>query len=471
MYSYLNPDFTYSKSARDMGEAFKSLRLEGVGKLLMESERLHDGIALHFSMPSVHGATITGYHARRRWRDPTGPRSFPSNRDGWVRLINDLGLQFEFVASEQIAQGTLDGPEYRVLVLPFSMALSAEEAQALRSFVERGGILIADAAAGMMDEHCTWVEDGILNDLFGISPAPSSKRSFDSVEGQLALTEEGRRWPLDLAPDALAEMEILEPVKATTGAALMRTGDADALIVRQVGSGWAVYLNLMLDRYSRGRRRGTGVAAYRTVVGGILSHLGVAPAAQVFEPGPVPLTRATMARYRLGDSLALAIVKDNVGIEGQDGVTVYDDALLGRVLKQDITIKLPRTYHVADVRTGETLGYTDTVNTSILVGGALVLGLSDSEGRVSVSGPDSAALGEHPEFTVEVSAPHGAVVRCHVFGPDGSLLPAYCKNLLIEGDAGKVVLPSALNDPAGDYTLRATDVITGATAETTIRLQ
>ena len=40
MYSFLDPDLTHSQSARDMGAAFKSLKFEGVGKLLMESERL-----------------------------------------------------------------------------------------------------------------------------------------------------------------------------------------------------------------------------------------------------------------------------------------------------------------------------------------------------------------------------------------------------------------------------------------------
>src|SRR5438034_3488938 len=64
MYSFLNPDLTYSASARDLGEAFEALRFEGVGRLLMESERLEDGIAIHSSMPSVHAASILGYHGR-----------------------------------------------------------------------------------------------------------------------------------------------------------------------------------------------------------------------------------------------------------------------------------------------------------------------------------------------------------------------------------------------------------------------
>ena len=111
MYSFLDPDMTYSQSARDMGAAFKSLKFEGVGKLLMESKRLGDGIAIHYSMPSVHGASILGYHQRSSDDDDEAPKetslSFPANRDGWVRTIKDLGLQFDFVSSEQVEQGSL----------------------------------------------------------------------------------------------------------------------------------------------------------------------------------------------------------------------------------------------------------------------------------------------------------------------------------------------------------------------------
>jgi hypothetical protein len=54
--------------------------------------------------------------------------------------------------------------------------------------------------------------------------------------------------------------------------------------------------------------------------------------------------------------------------------------------------------------------------------------------------------------------------------PDGRLLPSYAQNVVMEGDEGTVLLPSALNDPPGDYTLRVADVITGASATTKVRL-
>src|SRR5215213_7618963 len=189
MYSFLDPDMTYSKSARDMGVAFKSLKFEGIGKLLMESEREQDGVAIHYSMPSVHGASILGYHRRSSDDDDETPQdkmavSFAANRDGWVRAVKDLGLQFDFVASEQVEKGGLPSGKYKVLILPLSLALSAEEAQAVEAFAQGGGVVIADAGAGVMDEHCAWQPNGQLNELFGIASAPANERSLKGSAGE-----------------------------------------------------------------------------------------------------------------------------------------------------------------------------------------------------------------------------------------------------------------------------------------------
>jgi hypothetical protein len=51
------------------------------------------------------------------------------------------------------------------------------------------------------------------------------------------------------------------------------------------------------------------------------------------------------------------------------------------------------------------------------------------------------------------------------------MLPVYASNVLMDKGSATIVWPSALNDTAGVYTLRATDVLTGATAEARITLK
>jgi hypothetical protein len=263
-------------------------------------------------------------------------------------------------------------------------------------------------------------------------------------------------------------------VKAVGGVALSRIGDADTVIARPVGRGWAIYLNTLIDHYPIQRAKNFGGTAHRALVNILLEHAGVRPGIEIQSPDGKRLTRALVARFRFGDAEVLAVVKDNIAAEavaGQDGVTIYNDAGIGRIAKQEVTIKLPRNYHVTEIRTAKRLGLTGVIRTSLATGDAVLFGLNHTEDAISLRGPDSAGLGEKLEFTITSSRPGRRLVRCHIFAPDGSFIPAYAKNLLMENTSESVVIPSALNDPAGVYTLRVTDVVNGATAEARVRLK
>src|SRR4030095_5946149 len=181
-------------------KAFSSLRSEGVGKLLMESTRQQDGIALYYSMPSVHAASILGYHQRSSDDDDEvtdkARLSFAANRDGWVRTIKDLGLQFDFVSSEDVAKNQLSNEKYKVLILPLSCALGEDEVKNIEAFVSQGGVVIADVAPGWMDEHCAWRESDSLNKLFGITADAARQREIKNSVGDVRVTDEGAQWSL-----------------------------------------------------------------------------------------------------------------------------------------------------------------------------------------------------------------------------------------------------------------------------------
>ena len=110
------------------------------------------------------------------------------------------------------------------------------------------------------------------------------------------------------------------------------------------------------------------------------------------------------------------------------------------------------------------------VHSSILVGDALVLGLSPEVNELKLEGPVSARPGDHISLALTSNRPGRSLVRCHVYAPDGSRLPIYSNNVLVDG-RGTFALPFALNDPTGKYVIRATDVITGAVVERAIELR
>jgi len=136
-----------------------------------------------------------------------------------------------------------------------------------------------------------------------------------------------------------------------------------------------------------------------------------------------------------------------------------------------VTIKLPRRMYVADVRSGKQFGNTDVVHTSILIGDALVLGLTSEPNGIRMEGAATAQRGDHISLKVASTTPGTSLVRCHVFLPDGSRSPIYSRNVLVQNGAGAFILPFALNDLPGKYVIRSTDVMTGAAFEKAVDLR
>ncbi len=210
----------------------------------------------------------------------TSAVSFPANRDGWVRVTKDSGLQFDFLSSEQLEKGSLASGRYKVLILPLSMAVSPAEVKAIEAFVRNGGAVITDAAAGMMNEHCAWRQGGLLNELFGISTPASDKRGLKRAGGEVTVTADGTKWGLDAKN--LAGLTAAEAgVRAAGGAALLRIGAADAIIARRVGRGWAIYLNTLFDHYPMLRGKQFGGGAHRALVNILLDRAGIRPEIEI----------------------------------------------------------------------------------------------------------------------------------------------------------------------------------------------
>lgn len=159
-YTLLNPDLTLSEQGRALAEAFGRLE-SGIGRVFMNSTVHEDGIAVHFSMASMRGAWITdGKIAADLGDSDKTSRNFAElmkRRDEWTRALERQGAQFRFLATEQIEAGMLD--KYKVLILPYSIAISDKEAREIERFMDRGGLVYGDDQTGRMDAHCRWRKD------------------------------------------------------------------------------------------------------------------------------------------------------------------------------------------------------------------------------------------------------------------------------------------------------------------------
>jgi len=155
-YAFYSRDLRTTPWAEQITETIREIN-GGVGNLLITARRQQNGIAIHYSPASFHTETILGGKERVE-----SPRAF-------CNLLEDLGLQYDFMSKEQMAQGKLK--DYKVLVLPYSRAISEGEAKAIREFAAKGGTVIADGEAGAMDGHCRSATTNMLEGVTLARPA------------------------------------------------------------------------------------------------------------------------------------------------------------------------------------------------------------------------------------------------------------------------------------------------------------
>ena len=164
-YTLLNPDLTLSEQGKALAGAFGRLQ-SGIARVFMNSTVREDGVAIHFSMASARGAWITdGKIAAELGDSDKTSANFAElmkRRDAWTKSLERQGVQFRFLATPQIESGMLD--KYRVLILPYSIALSDREAAEIERFMDRGGLVLGDDQTGRMDAHCRWRKQAALVD-------------------------------------------------------------------------------------------------------------------------------------------------------------------------------------------------------------------------------------------------------------------------------------------------------------------
>ncbi|MGI8958443.1 MAG: beta-galactosidase trimerization domain-containing protein [Bryobacteraceae bacterium] len=258
---------------------------DGIGKLFLNSLRLHDGIAIHYSQASmqVHWLLDNVQNARE-WMLHSGAERhshFTGVRNSWTKLIEDLGLQYEFVGRGRIEEGKLATGQYRVFIMPQSLAVSVGEAMAIRQFVRAGGLLIADCRTASMNEHGRDVGQGQLNDVFGIQHVKGQTR------GQ---TAEGRADEalLHLSGKQLHVVVGDETVGVTSGKPLAQSGSVPLVIVNDFGQGKAVFLNLEISSYAYERLQPHSSTSLLNLLEGVLGLAQIEPRVRVMDANGKP---------------------------------------------------------------------------------------------------------------------------------------------------------------------------------------
>jgi len=275
---------------------------------------------------------------------------FARVRDSFVRIVEDLGLQFNFVSYEEIENGELIKGGYKVLLLPQSVAMSREECRQIEEFVRTGGTVIADNMTATMDEHCKRLPYGQLDGLFGIKRGGVRWRP-EAVGGSL---------PSDV-PGAVPLRVYETDITLTTGKALHLIDGVPAVIENRMGKGRAIYLNLDMHDYGKLRLTLPKSRSYLDLFGRLLRESGIEPPVKVLDPTTgQPLPCVEVWRYGGEDSDYIALMRNpEFDADSLRDVGYPDNSELERSVR--VLVILPRRARVMDVRTGEELGVIDRV--------------------------------------------------------------------------------------------------------------
>jgi len=443
--SMYNPDQTYGPTAADMAPIIKEFQ-SGVARLLRSARRI-SLIGMHYSHASIRGAYISG----AAWR-------LSQDRAGWLSVMDRLGFQCEFLPAAQVEAGELLKRDYPAFILPYSVAVSDEEAAELRRYVEAGGLLIADGKAGLMDEHCATRKSAALDDLFGVK-RPSVNPLTPLRAGTAELTQDldtCRLKGLDFNDESA------DPDLALAGGQALGTlGGAPIFIVRKLGKGTTVLTNFFLNSFSQRVKLGAESPLVE-VARNALALAEVRPIVTVRGEGtPTPRPASTVC-YASGDALLAGSILGGAG-QGADW-------------SAKLIFSFPKEGHIYDVREGKFVGRGRTAGKELLTGDAALFALMPYRvERVVVSLEQPARkVGETILYGVKVETDGGqpgpGVFRVEVIGPDGQPRPHYGLNLTTRDGRAKGSLGMALNDAPGKWTIKVTDYVTRVSGTATFDL-
>ncbi len=432
----LFPDMRPTPQFQWLAENFRELR-GGIAKALLSARRLDDGIGVYYSQASVHAGTLLG-------------RQFAQAQWGFMRWIEDNGLQYRLLAGRQAVKHGIPG-DIRLLFLPLCAALGPGECAALRRFVERGGVLVADSAPGLLDQHCGLSDSPRLDALFGV------RRHGLPKPGPAAMTLTGGglegSCPLPVADSRLA----------TAGAeAWARGGKTPCVLVHTAGKGRTVLLNTRAEQFLEIHSNGRS-AQVRPLMQRILALAGIAPRVRVVrEKDGTPLPACEIVRFQAGGILYVCLLRD--------------PAVTG-TRPEPVVIELPAKTEVVDVRAGKRLGRMARVRTELAPGDPKILALLPGLPaglQVVCSAGGRVFTGRGPvRFELRLTGMHGALAGPHVIhvdvlasraGGKSAILPEYSRNLRIRAAAAAFTLPLVPGDRGRTLRVRVRDVSCGLTA-------
>ena len=450
--TFYHPFDWYYPQARWVRDLTRPLR-EGIGKLLIENQPIQtEPIAFLYSQPSLYMMGIIG-----KTLDPTNPQmllntSIQRTRQSLQKMFLDAGVQFGWVSEQDLQEGNSRGA--KLLILSSCVALAPETCKALEKFVASGGIVVADLAPGVWDDHGSPHQPGQLDELFGV------KR-----DGKFQLKAMPSDWGVgtfENEPDFIIRDQWFigqyyeKTLKVADGRALGRhifgpkEDQAPAFIFKRHGKGVAILTNYLESEYRRVADRWQKV-----LVKALLQLAGIRP--------QVVLRDMVAGGTPIDDGVIVS--------RWEDGPAEYFGVLLERGRRT--RVELPREGYLYELVRGQSLGHGKQVDLDLRDHAyAIVAVMPRQVGDLKIRG-GRAKRGE--SLPLRLSLASGGltvkhVVHLTVLRPDEKNYYGLTRNVVIRNGDWNGALPLALNDPAGIWRITAREVVSGAISEVAVEV-
>jgi hypothetical protein len=409
---------------------------DGLSRLTKITKSNPDKIAIHYSMPSHRlNYALTG----------GTEKYFRFNRAGWAWLLKECGLGYNILSSRQLECDRLRRENFRVFIMPSSMAMADKEIKAVIEFIKSGGIVLADYAPAIADSRLI----------------PRQKAGFDELLGFSNIDKK-----LDFNAD-----------KTAFGLGIVEKGIAPWTI-KKIGKGHLVFVNLDMSSYLLDKEKfcalrnspGTEIPLKKKLLA-VLGDLGIRPNHKIRTVDGKYVSRLSSHTWTDGDALYIGMVKagnPQKAIYDKSGVFLgYKKQKKKKFDQVDLRVGIDNALHVYDSRSGKYMGKTKNIKTTIKECDMNFLAcLPYKVVSLDVSTPDSVKQGEVLTCKVSALTEGGQkagkhVIRLEWFAPDGQYLDYYSKNYVADGGKINIHINTAFNDIIGTHKLVLRDVATG----------
>ena len=471
---YLNSDGTPTKLGLSCKPVYNEL-ISGVIKQYTYTSERPAKAAIHYSHASITAFwELEISKMKADWVNRgSGTDRFDSDffrlRESAVKVFEDNQAPYKFTAYAELENGEFENDGINILFMPQSIAISKKEIQAVKRYVNRGGIVIADCSCALMDEHCKELDDGAMNEFFGISGTCIEKTLSDKKLAPVDSIPAEFEWAKSLT--CISELSsAVTGISVTDGAIplFINENGTPAVIVKNHGLGKSVYLNLDITDYHRWRLKANEGDNIRKIFKVLFEIAEAVP----YTPFTAAVDEKNSSKLEIfnrhSGNMELIAVHRNYQLRISElGPPEYQDISMLQN-EFDVEIDLGRKRAVYDVRNGKFLGMTDKVSLNMPIWEPVVITAFDAEIKlINLNVPETAAAGEIVPVSIAADTESPAdthVFRCTVTNSDGIEIRYYTQNITAPNGKAKWSFPLAKDIKSGCYIIKVKDIATGITA-------